>query len=51
MDTGFDENEAELRVFVFAVALKVLADCNSLYHHRFSVSQSLQGAGVKVILY
>lgn len=30
MDTGLDENQAELGVSVLAVALKVLADGNSL---------------------
>lgn len=30
MDTGLDENEAELAVHVLAVALKVLADGDSL---------------------
>jgi hypothetical protein len=30
VDTGLDENEAELAVLVLAVALKVLADGNSL---------------------
>lgn len=30
MDTGLDENEAELAVLVLAVALKVLADSDGL---------------------
>lgn len=30
MDTGLDQNEAELRVLVLAVALEVLADSDSL---------------------
>jgi hypothetical protein len=30
VDTGLDENEAELGVLVLAVALEVLADGNSL---------------------
>lgn len=30
MDTGLDQNEAELGVLVLAVALKVLADSDSL---------------------
>ena len=30
VDTGLDENEAELGVLVLAVALKVLADSDSL---------------------
>lgn len=30
MDTGLDENQAELGVAILAVALKVLADGNSL---------------------
>lgn len=30
MDTGLDENQAELGVLVLAVALKVLADGDSL---------------------
>lgn len=30
MDTGLDENEAELAVLVLAVALKVLADGDGL---------------------
>ena len=30
MDPGFDENEAELRVLVFAIALKMLADGDGL---------------------
>lgn len=32
VDTGLDENEAELGVLVLAVALEVLADGNSLHH-------------------
>lgn len=35
MDTGFDQNEAELAVLVLAVALKMLADGDSLYGERF----------------
>ena len=31
MDAGFDEDETELRVFVFTVSLEVLADGNRLY--------------------
>jgi hypothetical protein len=31
VDTGFDENKTELGVLVFAVALKMLADGNSLW--------------------
>jgi hypothetical protein len=31
VDTGLDENETELGVLVLAVALKVLADGNSLF--------------------
>ena len=30
MDTGLDQNEAELAVLVLAVALEVLADSNGL---------------------
>ena len=30
MDAGLDENEAELRVLVFAVALEMLADGDGL---------------------
>ena len=30
MDAGFDENEAELRVFVFSVALEMFANSDSL---------------------
>ena len=30
MNAGFDENESELAVFVFAIALEVLADGDSL---------------------
>ena len=30
MDAGFDKDEAEFRVFVFTVALEMLADGNSL---------------------
>ncbi len=30
MNPGFDKNEAEFRVLIFTVALKVLADSDSL---------------------
>jgi hypothetical protein len=30
MDAGFDENKTEFRIFVFAIALEMLADSNSL---------------------
>lgn len=30
MDAGFNKNEAEFGVFVFSVALEMLADSNSL---------------------
>ena len=32
MDTGLDENQAELGVAILAVALKVLADSDGLAH-------------------
>lgn len=32
VDSGLDENETELGVLVLSVALKVLADGNSLFH-------------------
>ena len=31
VDTGFDEDKAELRVLVLAVGLEVFADCNGLF--------------------
>lgn len=37
MDTGLDENEAELGVPVLAVGLKVLADGNSLLDEHVEV--------------
>ena len=33
MDTGLDENQAELGVLVLAVALEVLADSDGLEDH------------------
>ena len=37
MDTGLDENEAELGVAVLAVGLKVLADGNGLLDQQVEV--------------
>jgi len=34
VDTGLDENKTELGVLIFAVALKVLADSDSLHIFR-----------------
>ncbi len=38
MDTGFDEDESELGVLVFAVAFEVFADGYCLYRHISLVS-------------
>lgn len=32
VDAGFNEDEAEFRVLVLAVGLKVFTDCNGLFH-------------------
>lgn len=32
VDAGFNKDEAEFRVLVFAVGLEVFADCNSLFY-------------------
>lgn len=45
MDTGLDENKAELAVLVLAVALKVLADSDSL------LDQGLRGRVSKIYTY
>lgn len=42
MDTGLDENEAELAVLVLAVALKVLADGDSLLDEEVEVLRDLR---------
>jgi hypothetical protein len=39
VDTGLDENEAELGVLVLAVALKMLADGDSLMTNLVSISK------------
>ncbi len=41
MDSGFDQDEAEFAVFVFAVPLEVLADGDSLEEQPKSVGFSL----------
>lgn len=43
MDTGLDENETELGVLVLAVALKVLADGNSLLDEVVQILGELGG--------
>lgn len=43
VDSGFDQNEAELGVLVFAVSLEMLADGNSLWGFKIHMSvQTLQ---------
>lgn len=42
VDTGLDENEAELAVLVLAVALKVLADGDSLLDEEVEVLRDLR---------
>lgn len=43
VDTGLDENETELGVLVFPVALKVLADGNSLIIGLAKQTESVRG--------
>lgn len=47
MDTGLDENEAELAILVLAVALKVLADGDSLLDEEVKVLRDLRGEAYK----
>ena len=49
VDTGLDQNEAELGVLVLAVTLKVLADSNSLYTIS-GIDHSSDRHGVKYLL-
>ena len=49
VDTGLDENEAELGVAVLAVALEVLADGDGL-NMPMSISSSLQHSGTAHLL-
>jgi hypothetical protein len=50
VDTGLDENEAELAVLVLAVALKVLADGDSLLDEEVEILRNLRGEAYKVTL-
>ena len=43
VDTGFNEDKAELRVFVLAVGLEVFADRNSLFDQVPEVFRDLWG--------
>jgi hypothetical protein len=43
VDTRFDENETELAILVLAVALKVLADGDSLLDEEVKVLRDLRG--------
>lgn len=43
VDTGFDQNQAELGVLVVAVALQVLADRNSLLDQVVEILRNLGG--------
>jgi len=43
VDTGLDQNEAELGVLVLAVALKVLADSDSLLDQHVQVLRKIRG--------
>jgi hypothetical protein len=43
VDTGLDENETELAILVLAVALKVLADGDSLLDEEVKVLRDLRG--------
>lgn len=45
MDTGLDENEAELGVLVLAVALEVLADGDSLIEHQLVTRVTVDCSG------
>jgi hypothetical protein len=48
VDAGFDENETELRVLVFAVTLEMLADGDGLEYKRqypASISSRLKWLG------
>ena len=47
MDTGLNENQSELRVFVLSVSLKVLADSDSLQR----VSMRLVSYGIEVLTF
>ena len=44
MDAGFDQDEAEFGVFVFAVALEVFADGDGLVGRGGEVLVGLEGA-------
>ena len=43
MDAGFDENEAEFGVLVFAVPLEMLADGDGLIFINFASSRLAKG--------
>lgn len=43
MDTGLDQDEAELGVLVLAVGLQVLADCNRLLDEMPEILRDLRG--------
>ena len=43
MDTRFDQNETELAILVLAVALKVLADGDSLLDEEVKILRDLRG--------
>lgn len=50
MDAGFDENEAEFRVLVFAVALEVLADGDGLTFVKANFplfTEKIEGIGIE----
>lgn len=47
MDTGLDQNETEFAILVLAVALKVLADGDSLLDQKVQVLRDLRGEAYK----
>jgi len=50
VNAGFDEDEAEFRVLVFAVGLEVFADCNGLFYEVPEVFWDVGGEAYKRIL-
>lgn len=47
VNTGLDQNEAELSILVLAVALKVLADRDSLLDEEVKILRNLRGETYK----
>jgi len=47
VDTGLDENKTELRVFILAVALKMLANSNGLLDQHVKILWDFWGEAVR----